>query len=145
MASTKGVPVVVHLLQGVRPRPGFGYTTRRTARPSVPMLTRLKADFDGVRHGQTPPPLSWWRATDMLVGAKKVLARLYHEHTKSKLYTPLNLGDRTFMPDKAMNPRWHSSGPRMLPGLTPGSGRPAQSRHECLGTKFGVGRGAVCT
>ena len=26
--------------------------------------------------------------TDMLVGAEEVLARLYHEHTKSKLYTP---------------------------------------------------------
>ena len=46
--------------------------------------------------------------TDMLVGAEEVLARLYHERTKSKLYTPLGLGDilsrRTFTPDKAMNP-----------------------------------------
>ena len=46
--------------------------------------------------------------TDMLVGAEEVLARLYHEHTKSKLYTPLSLGEilsrRTFTPDKAMKP-----------------------------------------
>ena len=41
--------------------------------------------------------------TDMVVGAEEVLARLYHEHTKSKLYTPLGLGEilsrRTFAPD----------------------------------------------
>ena len=46
--------------------------------------------------------------TDMLVGAEEVLARLCHEHTKSKLYTPLGLGEilsrRTFTPDKSMNP-----------------------------------------
>ena len=46
--------------------------------------------------------------TNMLVGAEEVLARLCHEHTKSKLYTPLGLGEilsrRTFTPDKAMNP-----------------------------------------
>ena len=46
--------------------------------------------------------------TNMLVGAEEVLARLYHEHTKSKLYTPLGLGKilsrRTFTPGKSMNP-----------------------------------------
>ena len=47
--------------------------------------------------------------TDMLVGAEEVLARLYHEHTKSELYMPLGLGEilshRTFTPDKGMQRR----------------------------------------
>ena len=48
------------------------------------------------------------RLLEAEVGAEEVLARLYHKHTKSKLYTPFGLGEilsrRTFTPEKSMNP-----------------------------------------
>ena len=44
----------------------------------------------------------------LLLGAETVLARLYHEHTVTKLYTPLQLGEilavRTFAAGGSLNP-----------------------------------------
>ena len=46
--------------------------------------------------------------TQLLLGAEEILARLHHEHQKSKVYTPLGLGEilsrRTFAADGTTNP-----------------------------------------
>ena len=59
----------------------------------------------------------------MLVGAEEVLARLYHEHTKSKLYTPLGLGEHARQGHEPVGADAGSERRQRGAGTTPGARR----------------------